>query len=111
VRALQKANGIVESVSEAELTEAAMHADRTGLYVCPHTAVALASVAKQREAGVIQPGDSVVVVATAHGLKFTEFKVAQTHDRVPGAALGHAQLPREVPDDFDAVRAAALEEA
>ena len=50
----------------------------------------------------------VVVVATAHGLKFTEFKVATAADTVPGVSLGAARAPREVPNNYDAVRAAAL---
>jgi threonine synthase len=108
VRALTKVNGIVESVSEPELTAAARQADESGLYVCPHTAVAIAAVDKQRRAGAIANGARVVVVATAHGLKFTEFKVAAAADRVPGVKLGAAREPREVPNDYAAVRDAAL---
>lgn len=108
VDALRISNGVVESVSEAELSEAGRQADLSGLYVCPHTAVALAAVTKQRANGTIRQGESVVVVATAHGLKFTEFKTAVAADTVPGAKLGHAMTPHAVADDYAAVRDAAL---
>ena len=45
------------------------------MYTCPHTGVALAALFKLVERGVIKSKDRVVVISTAHGLKFTEFKV------------------------------------
>jgi threonine synthase len=108
VRALEKVGGLVESVSETELARASRRADQSGLFVCPHTAVALAAVEKQRRAGGIEAGARVVVVSTAHGLKFTEFKVATAGDAIDGVHLGGAMAPREVPDDWAAVRDAAL---
>lgn len=110
VDALRATDGVVESISEAELTLAAQQADRSGMYVCPHTAVALAAVHKQRRQGTIQAGETVVVVATAHGLKFTEFKVATAQNTVPGVDLGHTATPIEIPDDFAAVQRYALQE-
>lgn len=108
VRALQRVNGIVTSASEQALSEAARQADNTGTYLCPHTAVAVAAVIEQRRAGVIRAGERVVVVSTAHGLKFTEFKVATVEDRIPGASLGGTQAPIEVANDWPAVKDAAL---
>ncbi len=109
VAALRSADGVVRAVDEAALTRAAVEADRTGLYVCPHTAVALAGLQAARGDGTIAPGARVVVVSTAHGLKFTEFKVAAAEDAVPGARLGSANRPIEVADDYASVRRAALE--
>jgi threonine synthase len=74
VRALAACRGIVEQASEAELANAAARADRTGLFNCPHTGVALACLEKLVLRGDIQKHERVVVVSTAHGLKFTEFK-------------------------------------
>jgi threonine synthase len=108
VRALQAADGVVESISEAELAQVAREADTSGLYVCPHTAVALAGVHKGLQAGIIPRGARVVVVSTAHGLKFTEFKVAVASDGVAGAHLGSRIVPREVADDYAAIKDAAL---
>src|SRR5690606_16175652 len=75
LRALAAMDGVVEQASEDELCEAAARADRTGLYVCPHTAVALAATEKLARDGTIAAGERVVVISTAHALKFTEFKV------------------------------------
>jgi threonine synthase len=108
VTALREVNGVVASVSEEALTRVARDADRSGLYVCPHTAVALAAVERAVRDGGIAKGSRVAVVATAHGLKFTEFKVATAADAVPDARLGETAAPREVPDDYAAVQKAAL---
>jgi len=80
VRALAQCNGVVEQATESELADAAARADRTGLFNCPHTGVALACLEKLVATKVIRPEERVVVVSTAHGLKFTEFK-ARYHER------------------------------
>ncbi len=83
VRALLRSGGVVEQASEQELAEAAARADRTGLFTCPHTAVALACLDKLRRRGTIGPEERVVVVSTAHGLKFTEFKARYHASSLP----------------------------
>ena len=52
IRTLQKYSGVVEQASEAELADAAARADRTGMFNCPHTGVALAVLEKLRARGV-----------------------------------------------------------
>jgi threonine synthase len=74
VRALKKYNGIVEEATEQELADAAAEGDRFGLFNDPHTGVALAAAKKLIVRGDIRPADRVVVISTAHGLKFQEFK-------------------------------------
>ena len=64
-------DGVVERVTEAELLDAFALANRHGLAICPNSAVALAGAAKLRKEGVIRKSDLVVVVATAHALKFS----------------------------------------
>ncbi|MEZ4270322.1 MAG: threonine synthase [Myxococcota bacterium] len=108
IAALRACDGVVESVTEQELTEAASMADETGLYLCPHTAVAMAAVRKLRRHKTIQTGERVVVIATAHGLKFTEFKRATASNQVPEVNLRNVHSPIEVDDNYDAVRRAAL---
>ncbi|KAJ0803823.1 putative threonine synthase [Helianthus annuus] len=71
VYALKNSNGIVEEATEEELMDAMAQADATGMFVCPHTGVALTALVKLRNSGVIKPTDRAVVVSTAHGLKFT----------------------------------------
>ena len=53
VRAIQKTNGMVVSVTEEELANAAHRGDRIGLYCCPHTGVALGALEKLVAAGKI----------------------------------------------------------
>ena len=110
VTSLKMANGIVKSVSEQELTEIGREADRSGLFVCPHTAVALGGVRQALDDSTIKAGESVVVVATAHGLKFTEFKTATAENKVDGATLDSAALPIEVDNRYEDVLRAALDE-
>jgi threonine synthase len=95
IRALQQCGGAVEQASEGELSEAAARADRSGLYNCPHTGVALAAVIKLARRGEILRHERVVVLSTANGLKFTDFKIAST-----------ACTPIELPNEYDAVRRA-----
>jgi threonine synthase len=106
VHALQTYNGIVEQATESELADAAARADRTGMFNCPHTAVALAALEKLVARGEIGKTDRVIVISTANGLKFSEFKTAYHTHRLPGVAARHANPPVELPNDFDAVRRA-----
>ncbi|MBA0661767.1 hypothetical protein Goklo_006018 [Gossypium klotzschianum] len=74
VYALKNSNGIVEEATEEELMDAMAQADSTGMFICPHTGVALSALIKLRNSGVIAAGDRTVVVSTAHGLKFSQSK-------------------------------------
>jgi threonine synthase len=101
--ALKAMNGIVEQASEEELADACARADRTGLYTCPHTGVALACLFKLRERGIIEPKQRVVVVSTANGLKFTEFKLAYHEKRIPGVEARRANSPIYLEPDVEKV--------
>jgi len=104
VSALQRYDGIVEQASESELAEACAKADRTGLFNCPHTGVALAATEKLLARGEIRPTDRVVVISTAHGLKFTDFKVKYHELRLEGIESQLPNPPIEMPASYDAVR-------
>jgi threonine synthase len=106
VRALEAMNGIVEQATEEELCDAAARADRTGMYTCPHTAVALAVLEKLVRRGLIGRRERVVVVSTANGLKFTEFKVRYHENAIAGVSARYANPPVELPPDYDRVLAA-----
>jgi threonine synthase len=101
--ALKAMNGVVEQASEAELADACARADRTGLYTCPHTGVALACLFKLREKGLVDPKQRVIVVSTANGLKFTEFKLAYHERRIPGVEAKRANDPVFLPPDVEQV--------
>jgi threonine synthase len=106
IRTLQKYSGIVEQASEAELADAAARADRTGMFNCPHTGVALAALIKLRARGLIDPKERVVVVSTANGLKFTDFKIRYHERALEGVEGNYVNRPVELPNDYDAVRRA-----
>ncbi len=106
IRALRKFNGVVEQASEAELSDAAARADATGMFNCPHTGVALAALEKLTAAGTIKRSDSVVVVSTANGLKFTDFKVGYHEGKlagVPGTSK-YVNKPIPLPNEYGSVR-------
>ncbi len=104
IDALQRYDGIVEQASEAELAEACARADRTGLFNCPHTGVALAAMEKLVKRGEIRKSDRVVVLSTAHGLKFTDFKVRYHEMTLEGIESAHPNPPIELPADYQTVR-------
>ena len=99
IRTLQQYNGIVEQASEKELSDAAARADLTGLFNCPHTGVALAALEKLTARGELRRSDRVVVISTASGLKFTDFKIAYHEGR-----NRFSNVPVQLPNDYDAVR-------
>ncbi|HEX9307882.1 MAG TPA: threonine synthase [Anaeromyxobacter sp.] len=84
LRALQALDGVVEQASEQELADAAARADLAGLFTCPHTGVALAALEKLASRGTIRKHERVVVISTAHGLKFSDFKVGYHDETLPG---------------------------
>jgi threonine synthase len=106
VRALQSFDGVVEQATEDELAEAAALADRAGLYACPHTGVALAVTAKLARQGMIGKDERVVVISTAHGLKFNEFKVGYHDGALADVVARRRNPPVELPAHPDAVRRA-----
>ena len=104
VDALRRYDGVVEQATESELVEACARADRTGLFNCPHTGVALAGMEKLLARGVIGRRDRVVVISTAHGLKFTDFKVAYHQQRLREIDPVYANRPIDLPADYRTVR-------
>jgi threonine synthase len=105
IRTLKQFNGIVEQASEEELADAAALGDRTGMFNCPHTGVALAVLMKLLKAGKIDKSERVVVISTAHGLKFVEMKI-KYHQRELEFPSKYANRPIELPARLDAVKQA-----
>ena len=106
VKVLKEFDGIVEQASEEELADAAARGDKTGMFNCPHTGVALAALIKLLKKGVIKSSDKVVVVSTAHGLKFTEFKQGYHEGTIDDVASRYANRPIDLPANVDAVKKA-----
>jgi threonine synthase len=105
VQAVQMTNGLVEQATEHELAHAAALADLTGMYTCPHTGVALAALFKLINRGLIKASDRVVVISTAHGLKFTGFKVGYHESTLEEVESQLANPPVYLPADADLVQA------
>ena len=103
VRALEESDGIVAQVTEAELADAAAFGDRFGLFNDPQTGVALGVTKKLIASGAIEPTARVVVISTAHGLKFTDFKLKLHQGRVPHTDPSLQNLPIEVSAQVDEV--------
>jgi threonine synthase len=106
LKVLRQLDGVVEQATEQELADACARADRTGLYTCPHTGVALAALFKLIDRGEIEPHDRVVVISTAHGLKFTDFKVSYHEGNLADVVSHDANPPLELPADVGVVREA-----
>ncbi len=106
IRTLQQYDGLVEQATEEELTDAAARADLTGLFNCPHTGVAFAALEKLVARGDVKASDRVIVISTANGLKFTEFKVDYHARDAASGGRRFANIPVELPNDYDQVRRA-----
>ena len=103
---LKEFNGVVEQASEDELSNAAALADKDGLFACPHTGVALAGLVKLAQLGMIAPDDKVVVISTANGLKFADFKIRYHQRQLPEVQPRYTNLPVIIEPTLEKVLAA-----
>lgn len=108
INTLLQFDGVVEQATENELADEAARADRTGMFNCPHTGVALAALRKLVERKVIRSDQRVVVISTAHGLKFANQKIAYHLNELKGVDATWANAPVEIAADLgrvtDAIR-------
>lgn len=109
IRTLKNFDGVSEQASEDELADACARADRVGLFACPHTGVALAALIKLVERGEIGRDDRVVVISTAHGLKFTQFKIDYHNADLEGISSRLANPPVQLPAEYDTVVSAIFD--
>jgi threonine synthase len=110
VKVLKAFDSVVEQAGEEELADAAALADRTGLFNCPHTGVALAVLTKLLQRGWVTSQERVVVISTAHGLKFTDFKRRYHEGKLRSMASRYANRPVELPADYAQAREAIFRE-
>jgi threonine synthase len=96
---LQRFDGVVEQASELELSEETARADRTGMFNCPHTGVALAALRKLAKRKVIRSHERVVVISTANGLKFAEQKIGYHSGTLAGIHPSQQNRPVELSAD------------
>jgi threonine synthase len=110
VDALTRYDGVVEQATEVEIMEECARADRTGLFNCPHTGVALVALRKLQARGLVKNSDQVVVISTAHGLKFVDSKLAYHAMELEGIVSEHPNPPIELAADYQLVRDQMLRE-
>jgi len=104
IKMLKLFNGVVEQATEDELANAAALADKTGLFNCPHTGVALAALFKLLKRNEIKKDERIVIISTAHGLKFTDFKVKYHENQLEEVESKYANAPVELPPEYDKVK-------
>ena len=106
LKVLELFDGIVEQASEDDLASAAARADQTGMFSGPQTGVALAVLLKLITRKEISSHERVVVISTANGLKFTDFKVGYHNSTLEQVDSRYANPPEELPADLQAVNEA-----
>lgn len=74
------------------------------MFNCPHTGVALACLMNLVTKNTIKGNERVIVISTAHGLKFTDFK-ANYHDDKLAFTGDHLNKPVSFGSDPDDVAA------
>jgi len=95
VSAVRESQGWVQAVTDEEILQAyRLLAREEGLFVEPASAAAAAGLLKAGKEGRFEPGSTLVLTLTGHGLKD------------PESALGAATKPATVPATLEAVLAA-----
>jgi len=96
VRAVRGSGGHFVAVSEQEIHDAKALVDSDGVYICPNSATAVAGFLKARAAGTIGAGERVVIVATAHGCKFSGATIGYHGAGLPGIRPARANRVVEI---------------
>lgn len=104
VRAIRTTNGVVLSVTDADILAAKVAVDTAGVGCEPASAASLAGAMRLRREGVIGPRDSVVVILTGHMLKDPGI-LEQLH-ATESIAPALANPPKRVAATIDAIQAA-----
>lgn len=108
IAVLKDFDGIVERADEDEITQAWLTGDRHGLYTDPQTGVALAALRRLSAQGIIAASDRVIVISTAHGLKFSGLKSAHHRRRDAASRPVAGNPPWVLAPNLDALERALL---
>ncbi|MGR3220890.1 MAG: threonine synthase [Candidatus Anammoxibacter sp.] len=109
IKILKMFDGVVEQATEDEIANTVAMADNTGLFCCPHTGVAMVALIKLINKKVIKPTERVVVISTANGLKFSDFKIQYHEDKIKGVTPKFRNLPVELKPEYDMVKRAIFD--
>jgi threonine synthase len=99
------------AVTEQEIMDGQLAANRSGHIACTHGGETLAGLRAARQRGWVQPGDIAVLDSTAHALKFSGFQDMYFENRFPpefGITPNPALMNQPVyirPKDLDRVPA------
>ena len=102
IREVKYFEGVFEQVSDEEILDAKAIMDAAGISVCTNSATAVAGTIKLRGAGIIKETDSVVIILTAHGAKFSKAII----DYHQNPAAKYANPPRILPPTLEAIKQA-----
>ncbi|MDR1039638.1 MAG: threonine synthase [Deltaproteobacteria bacterium] len=91
-------------VTEQEIMDSMILANRSGLTVCTQGGESLAGLRAALRAGLVAPGETAVLDSTAHALKFMEFQNAYFRGEL---ADGYGVVSR--PENVNAPRSVELE--
>jgi threonine synthase len=96
VRAVRASGGHFVAVSEQEIHDAKALVDADGVSICPNSATAVAGFVKARAAGTIARDERIVIVATAHGCKFSTATIGYHGGSLPGIRPARANRVVEI---------------
>ncbi|HEY7461120.1 MAG TPA: threonine synthase [Gemmatimonadota bacterium] len=105
--AVRRSAGVVIEVSESAMMDAKALVDASGVSICPNSGVAVAGWIQLVEEGTIGRQESAVVVATAHGIKFSEATLAYHLGDRAGTRGAHVNPPVEAEATLEALERAA----
>jgi threonine synthase len=103
VRVVRDSGGMFLSAAEQEIHDAKAMVDADGVYICPNSATAVAGFLKARADGTIGAAEQVVIVATAHGCKFSQATIGYHSGTLAGIAPRRANRVVEVEADAAAI--------
>jgi threonine synthase len=96
VRAVRASGGHFVAVPEQDIHDAKALVDSDGVSICPNSATAVAGFIKARAAGTIARDERVVIVATAHGCKFSNATIGYHGGSLPGIRPARANRVVEI---------------
>ena len=100
-RVVRDTEGVVTTVTDAELLDAKAAIDRAGIGCEPASATGLAGIARLVREGVIAPGERVLTYLTGHVLKDTEVIVGYHLSDTSGSGANRPLTIDATPDALD----------
>jgi threonine synthase len=111
MRAIQRTDGVVTQVSDAEIMDAKAQVDAAGIGCEPASASSVAGVRRLVRDGVVKPNESVVAVLTGHLLKDPGATVDYHLNQLKGIMPSYANAPVVIEPTVEAVQKALMRDA